>query len=1119
MKTRTLVPRPSLALLSAGISAAGFLSIAPFAQGHPDQPETGGAKYEGKKAAASHGQYHKSWPAIEALRDKADKNEAMDEPLAGETLRGTPVTPRTPECFPAEPRDVFWQMDMVASGPNGELQPLNFDTDGDGKISDVERNGIRGRNTWLLWGGGNEAFWGWLQEDGYGIEDFLILLDSRKRGTRFNDAGMVNQPGFRSVTDPAERILGLYLDLPKSQEEVQLKPRESNAAGDETQDAQGRPLETPVKRPQPPMGHFTELFEPGDRPLFEEIRSKMPQDGLDPAIYGYPSGVFGLRLLLNPDFFGNTDDAAKAREYWNSRVVKPSHENYYTNVTVHSDRNLVRPFRVSMSCGFCHVGPHPLNPPLDANNPKWENLSSFIGNQYWKPQPTFGNLLNRGNFLHYFLGSQLPGTIDTSLVSTDHINNANTINAVFDVPARLTRAGTNQPETQSDSNLLIPSIEDGPGVNPRHFPRVLLDGADSCGAFGAFIRVPLNIGTFSEQWMRCHNPVIGFKHQRPFSVQTSQTNSVFWQTNERYRVPYMASFFTLKHDAAKSAAAGTPAQNSTAAMKLRDARDADGSPSKAAAEAFAKHDAKQRIEGRKIWLNNCAICHSSKQPAGFELSFDRNAPGGEWDLASAPKEGEAPHYTLPMDFKDWGRFRASPAYRDYTKRLFDLVAASEGGKTGPGSLLETQDPKDKDHPFWTDNFLSSEVRIPVTLVGTNSSRAMATNAMKGQVWDNFSSNDYKNLPSVGPIRYFNPFSGTPADEFGTNDTYTDGRDKGGPGYYRPASHISLWTQAPFLHNNSLGLFNGDPSVKGRLEAFDDAIHKMLWNKDRSKHATLANGSVFSVDGDLRVQNSPSAAGDPGLIYRIPVDTHISFQSSYIRPLLEGIAGKFATCLLALWLWVILFVIFVAGIIWGKPRHAGAFLVLLAVIVAVVLAITGLGGVGGTMVGALIMGMSNLLELTSFAFWLISFVFAAAGIILLLGRMPWLAKVARVLFIVLALGTIVGGWFANGFINGRLGPVQVGPIPRGTPVSLMMNLDPEKTDKLPDALVGMFRATLRIKKQHLEGEAAYRAFAEEAGPALLAASKCPDFVMDRGHWFGEKLTDEEKEQLIAFLRTL
>src|SRR5687767_1559957 len=110
MKARFFIPRPSLAFLTAGISAAGILSLAPLGQAHPDHAETGGAKYEGK-AAKSHDQYHKSWPAIEALRDKADPNEAMDEPLAGETLRGTPVTPRTPECFPAEPRDVFWQMD------------------------------------------------------------------------------------------------------------------------------------------------------------------------------------------------------------------------------------------------------------------------------------------------------------------------------------------------------------------------------------------------------------------------------------------------------------------------------------------------------------------------------------------------------------------------------------------------------------------------------------------------------------------------------------------------------------------------------------------------------------------------------------------------------------------------------------------------------------------------------------------------------------------------------------------------------------------------------------------------------------------------------------------------
>ena len=65
-------------------------------------------------------------------------------------------TPRTPECFPAAPRDLFWQMDQVASA-DGQLQPLNFDENGDNVIDNSERDAIRGRNTWLLWGGGDET--------------------------------------------------------------------------------------------------------------------------------------------------------------------------------------------------------------------------------------------------------------------------------------------------------------------------------------------------------------------------------------------------------------------------------------------------------------------------------------------------------------------------------------------------------------------------------------------------------------------------------------------------------------------------------------------------------------------------------------------------------------------------------------------------------------------------------------------------------------------------------------------------------------------------------------------------------------------------------------------------
>jgi len=94
------------------------------------------------------------------------------------------------------------------------------------------------------------------------------------------------------------------------------------------------------------------------------------------------------------------------------------------------------------------VGPHPLSPPKDPEQPEWGDLSSTIGNQYWVPQQGIANLTKPDNFLYHFLASQQPGTIDTSLVSTDHINNANSINAIFQVPARLERASLNPPERQ-----------------------------------------------------------------------------------------------------------------------------------------------------------------------------------------------------------------------------------------------------------------------------------------------------------------------------------------------------------------------------------------------------------------------------------------------------------------------------------------------------------------------------------------------------------------------------------------------------------------------------------------------------------------------------------------------
>jgi hypothetical protein len=175
-----------------------------------------------------------SQPGWQQFLTKVDPNAAKDEPEGGRTARGTPVEKRIEECFPAEPRNLFWQVDQVASGPGGKLEPLNYDLDGDGKISDQERDAIRGQNTWILWGEGDETFWGWLQERGYGLVDFLILLDSRQREHRFRDDGLMNQPGLK--TQAQRNVLGLYLDQADG-DQIKLK---SPPGGD--LDENGKPI-------------------------------------------------------------------------------------------------------------------------------------------------------------------------------------------------------------------------------------------------------------------------------------------------------------------------------------------------------------------------------------------------------------------------------------------------------------------------------------------------------------------------------------------------------------------------------------------------------------------------------------------------------------------------------------------------------------------------------------------------------------------------------------------------------------------------------------------------------------------------------------------------------------
>ena len=63
-----------------------------------------------------------------------------------------------------------------------------------------------------------------------------------------------------------------------------------------------------------------------------------------------------------------------------------------------------------------------------------------------------------------------------------------------------------------------------------------------------------------------------------------------------------------------------------------------------------------------------------------------------------------------------------------------------------------------------------------------------------------------------------------------------------------------------------------------------------------------------------------------------------------------------------------------------------------------------------------------------------------------------------------------------------------------------------------------RALLAIHARNLPPDAA-RAELIKAVPQLIAANKCPDFIEDKGHYFGDTLPDDDKLALIEFLKTM
>ncbi len=759
-----------------------------------------------------------------------------------------------------------------------------------------------GRNNWAVWTGGNDRFWDEMTGITFGALDLLKTISSNpgfsytengkkypiSRDNRWSWFGVINEPCYSKPTGPDPKRYNLWLDV-----------RDPNCKPDPFADANKYPgVEIGARGKTVPVGSY----------------------------YGEPTGIFGLRLFPNPYF----DQAAK--DHWNA-------DKFYNDPEYYNDKNLVRPYRVGMTCGFCHVGPDPNNPPADFENPQFANLANNPGAQYFWIDRLFLWEQDHKNFTWQLFHTSLPGTLDTSFISTDSINNPRTMNAVYDIPARLSAAarwGKEELETGGSGNNK--QFNDYPATkflsqfyhkpNTVFAAHVLKDGADSVGILGALNRVYLNIGLFSEDWLQHFKPLVGGKEITPIEISVARENSAMWNSNET-QTQDLALFFAVS---------AVP----------------DNLASAPGGSAYLTEDEATLTQGKKVFAQRCARCHSSKIPP-------------------APDD---------VDDNDWAEYWA-----------WSKTAAFQDAMTA--MVLEDD--------FLEGNFLSTEKRIPVTLLETNACSPLATNGIRNNIWDNFSSDTYKNLPSVGPYRIQNVVTG---------DWITYDMPAGGRGYTRPPSLISLWSTAPYGLANTVGNFHYEGTVAARMASFDDSIHKWLYPERRTTDVDWVS--------ELGLPASRAQPKLEGYIFRTTEKSWLKINIGYLPELLQ------------------------------KPPLDKLY--------------------------------ADLVDEDDM--------------------------------------------------------ILIGPIPAGAPINLLANLQVLSEDRslkarakhakqLAAVLVKIVKA-LKSLPQDASNEAAMAAFAPVV-PDLLALSKCPDFVVNRGHYFGTDklprsegepgLSNDDKEALIEFLKLM
>jgi hypothetical protein len=541
--------------------------------------------------------------------------------------------------------------------------------------------------------------------------------------------------------------------------------------------------------------------------------------------FGTSTGALGLRKFPNPRFDKERWLNLNEGSLWSwanfSRRQFPKPSGRYTNAPDYGDKDgkqrvedfsVEPPFMVGETCGSCHIAFNPLNPPVDQNAPQWENIRGAVGNIYLRMTEVLGAGTPPGSLEHELFLHSRPGTVDTSAYTNDYVHNPGSFNAIinFDRRPGIINADVSRrvgaPFERFVERVTTYRRENGlnfqESTKNAKIPHVLKGGEDSIGPQGAVQRVYLNIFSCVETCMGNHlddqRAIFGrFSRQTPFEFKQCQRDCPGYPAIED-RMWDIIDFLLHRRP-----------------TDLKDAKDSESvrggvDGSKVIAKIKEKNGGKWYEDGRRVFGEKCAKCHSSH-------------PG------QSARAG--------------------------------LVEGSNVTSIDPGIFEANVDRLDEKGVRL--DWLGSDVQIPQNIVKTYRCRALHSNHMEGHLWEAYASDTYRSSER------YQPFDRA---LFDYPDEKLNASNLGGRGFYRNISLLSLWAHAPFMHNNALGYefdhaffdtdvgsredwakLRPDSSVKGRLRMFDESIKRLLEkeeNRERGGKTTRIGHDINFVVGPV-----------------------------------------------------------------------------------------------------------------------------------------------------------------------------------------------------------------------------------------------------------------------------